>query len=89
MSKRKHTESQSPPDQPQEYQPRVEVVVQALVHVVAGTRLLVEFLHEQGGVDWQDCHGLLRRADDELRQSRFWLRKELHPRAQRRSALPS
>jgi predicted patatin/cPLA2 family phospholipase len=65
---------------PQEYQHRVEVVMQSLAAAVAGAQNLLLFLTEQQGEEWRRLNHLLRAADQDFNRAKRWLRRANHIR---------
>src|ERR1051326_3017825 len=62
-------------EQAQDYQPRVEVVIEALSHTLVGCNMMVTFLLEQESADWPHAHRLVEAAKSDLGRAQTWLQK--------------
>ena len=71
MKKRRR---QKPPRRPQEFEHRVQVVLEALAATVSGADLLTSFLIEQTGPQWRDQRPKAMQAARELRRACRWLK---------------
>lgn len=74
MSKTPPT-ARRPPPEPQYYEHRVEVALKALAASVAATQILVLYLTEQQGTEWDRLNHLLRAADQDFSRAQRWLRR--------------
>lgn len=74
MAKKKQRK-RSMSNRPQTYEPRNEIALYALQHILQSANNLTLFLTEQLGPNWQELDHLLDKACSEMKQAEVWLAK--------------